>query len=210
MTKYLHQPKNPNNCFTGQKPNEKTLLYIRKHWIVDVIIILKALFWLVLPFSLYGLAKYYSPDVLDDVQWAIIYLAIHFYAMFVLAWYFIAWLDIHLDLIIVTDQRLVDVNQTRIFHRKMAETSLSQIQDVSGQIKGFLGYVLNYGRLKILTASAENDVFEMAYVHKVPLVTSKILEIRDEFLKNEKREHFEIQEQYNKEQEETSKPTSVE
>ena len=179
-----HIPKaeNAQRCFEGQKPDEPALLVIRKHWIVIFIIWLKMIFAILIPFAIFFGVMKWNPDLWDISYTRLILVLIHLYALFITLWYFVEWLDQNLDLIIVTNQRVVDINQTRIFTRKQAETSLSQVQDVSGESKGMAAYFFRYGELRILTASAESNVFEMPYVKYASPVASEILSLRDNYL----------------------------
>jgi hypothetical protein len=95
-------------------------------------------------------------------------------------------MDNFLDLIAITTDRIVDINQNRIFNRKIVSANLVQIQDVSGETPGILGTFFRYGTLKILTASEEVMHFEMPYVRHAETVANHILNIRNEYIRNQK------------------------
>jgi HD-GYP domain-containing protein (c-di-GMP phosphodiesterase class II) len=83
---------------------------------------------------------------------------------------------------------MVDVNQTRLFNRKVSEANLAQIQDVASEIKGFVGSILNYGSINITTAGPDGHVFEMDFVRWPNLVASTIIELRDNYTRNHTKE----------------------
>lgn len=72
-------------------------------------------------------------------------LGLFFYSYFV---------DFYLDMWIITNDRLVDIEQTGLFARTVAEVDLYQIQDVSSDIRGFFPTLFNYGTLSLQTAGS--------------------------------------------------------
>lgn len=209
LARYILRDKYSYHCFDGQKDNEKALLYIRKHWMIQVIILCQAIFWMALPFGLLVLLLSYFSDYLDHTITKLVIVFLHLAILFIALNWFIKWLDHYLDVIIITNKRIIDINQTRIFDRKISTMSLGQIQDVSGQVKGFIPSVLKYGVLNIETAgqgqlkelmrsamqkdgksiSRQTDlagmggVFELRYVYRCDRVATAILNIRDYYLK---------------------------
>lgn len=81
----------------------------------------------------------------------------------------------YLDVLIVTDRRVVDVEQIGLFSRDTAELHLDAIEDIHVEIKGLIASFFNYGDLNIQTSS-ESPEFSMANVrdpHRVQEVISK-------------------------------------
>jgi uncharacterized membrane protein YdbT with pleckstrin-like domain len=58
----------------------------------------------------------------------------------------------YLSLQIVTNQRIVDIDQKGLFNREVNELPLANIQDVSHKLNGFLGTIFNFGNVIIQTA----------------------------------------------------------
>ncbi|MBP6085562.1 hypothetical protein KA517_04995 [Candidatus Gracilibacteria bacterium] len=171
-------------AFPGQSPTEKVVLIIRKHWIVDVGILTKtffAVFWPLLAYAIVNLLQPLPPTIYINIGVVIM----HLYILFALFWYYVRWIDHRLDLIIFTDRRMVDINQTRLFNRKVSEANLAQIQDVASEVNGFWGTVLGFGILNIQTAGPDGNVFEMSFVRQPSLVTSTIIELRDQYTQRE-------------------------
>lgn len=74
---------------------------------------------------------------------------------------FVALLDFYFDVHIVTDTRIVDIDQNRLFHRQINELSLEDVEDVSVILKGFLGTIFSYGSVEIQTAGSKpNFIFD--------------------------------------------------
>ncbi|OGC82319.1 MAG: hypothetical protein A2V81_02175 [Candidatus Abawacabacteria bacterium RBG_16_42_10] len=171
-------------AFPGQSADEKVVFIIRKHWIVDFAILTTTFFAVFWPLILYFIVNLVWPiphTVYIDAGIVIM----HLYVLFALFWYYVKWIDHRLDLIIFTDRRMVDINQTRLFDRRISEANLAQIQDVNSGVKGFWPTMLHYGKLNIQTAGPEGNVFEMTYVRWPSLVASTIIELRDNYTKRE-------------------------
>jgi uncharacterized membrane protein YdbT with pleckstrin-like domain len=59
----------------------------------------------------------------------------------------------YLSLQIVTDKRLIDIDQTGLFRREVNELSLDRIEDVSYRQNGIWGAIFNFGTVSVQTAA---------------------------------------------------------
>lgn len=74
---------------------------------------------------------------------------------------FIVLADFFLDVWVLTDQRVIAIEQRGLFARTVSEFDLSRIQDVTIEVHGIIPTVFNYGNLVARTASEhENFVFK--------------------------------------------------
>ena len=69
----------------------------------------------------------------------------------------IAWTNHHLDVLFVTNKRILDVDQLGLFSRDLAEIRIENVQDVHVEIKGFIPSMFNYGNLAIQSAGEQNE-----------------------------------------------------
>lgn len=67
---------------------------------------------------------------------------------------------------IVTDQRLIYVNQLGFLTRKITETEIDKIQDVSSHIFGLMKMIFHFGNLIVRTAGASKG--EEIVVKNIP------------------------------------------
>jgi uncharacterized membrane protein YdbT with pleckstrin-like domain len=156
---------------------EKPLIFMRKH---AVILIGHSLLYLVLaafPF----IALLVLPDVIagwlaHEILGPITVLLLSLFELFVLLLFYSAFMDWYLDIWVVTDERIVDVNQSGVFAREIAELRHDKIQDVSVEQKGFFATVFGYGRIHVQTAG-ESTKFEFAGIPKPNEVARHILEL---------------------------------
>lgn len=63
------------------------------------------------------------------------------------------FVDYFLDVWIVTNERILNIEQNQIFSRVVAEHELSKIQDVACEVHGMLPTFFNYGDVHIQTAA---------------------------------------------------------
>lgn len=170
----------------GQKQNlftrnfdrgEELLLVLRRHWVVylnvaglagllvagtAVLMVLQAIFddWLMpLPF-----------------QWLIQVTA----WMFLLQVLYIHWINNQLDVTIITNKRILDLEQTGFLSRAISETTLSRVQEVNAHKGGLFGNLLHYGDISIHTGADKSD-FHVKWVHHPLTNARRIHSIVDTF-----------------------------
>lgn len=178
-------PPSPKPRFPGQKHGEVVQIIVRKHWILDVQMTLMFVFLMLLPafIASYVVAQFWDGTWTD--AFILGALALNTYMLFMALIVFIKWLNEELDLIIVTNERIISHDQHDLFHRQISETSISQIQDVRGVEKGVLGSLLSYGYLEIQTAGKDNG-FEVRNVANPYDNSRKIMDLREHYLDKEK------------------------
>lgn len=81
-----------------------------------------------------------------------------YYSMFL----YIHWLNYELDLIVVTDSRLIAVEQKSFLNRAVGETYLDKVQEVSFQVKGLFANLFDYGHILPKTAGSTSR-FDMTF-----------------------------------------------
>lgn len=173
--------------FPGQKDKEEIKLIIRKHWIINLKIFLKLFVLFIFPLAVFlSLIIIYWPDFFNTNR-TIISIFFCIYLLFVLLIIYINWLNEELDVVIVTDERLIGVDQVSFLHRTISETSLVQIEDVKCTVQGTCRNVLGYGNLRVQTA-ARKILFIIENVAAPEIITRKILDLRDSYREKMRRE----------------------
>ena len=89
---------------------------------------------------------------------------------------FIIWTDYYLDIWIVTDQRLLDIEQKGFFNRVVSELDLKKIQDITSNVSGIIPTMFGYGNIQIQTA-AEEKKFELKSIAHPVTARRKIIEL---------------------------------
>ena len=104
-------------------------------------------------------------------------LAFTFYLFWWLLFYH-AFLDYYLDIWVVTNHRVINIEQKGLFNRIVAEHQLYRIQDVMSEQKGMLATFFNYGEIHIQTAGAEKFVLfeQVPDPHHIAREITKLVE----------------------------------
>ena len=90
------------------------------------------------------------------------------YIFIVLMIAFVLWMDYYLDVWIVTNTRVIDVEQKGMFRREVSEFMLSRIQDITVEIPSFVATLLHYGNLRVQTAGEKGfTAYDIPHVDKV-------------------------------------------
>lgn len=146
------------------EPGEKVLTVVRKHWFVIVTELLGTFLVLLLPFfGLFLLALF--PAALHSIELSIehfttlIAFSIATWLVLSLMAGFATWTHYYLDLWIVTDRRIILVDQIRFFNRNVSIFRLERLQDIEFSVKGVIPTLLNFGTVKAQTAGSFESNF---------------------------------------------------
>lgn len=142
-----------------QKPYEKIIFNLHRHHLTFVPVVLLSLLLLLVPVVVYFLIKNAYPGVLKE---SLIYpagvLLSSMYYLFVYMFFYIRFIDHYLDSWIVTNDRIVDIEQHGLFSKVTTELDLFRVQDVTTHISGAFGTIFRFGDVIITTASATNSI----------------------------------------------------
>ncbi len=164
----------------NKKEGERTILLLRRHWIIPLKTFFFCLFSAVLPIGIYLLIHRESPQLLSDpVMGPVLAVALSFYFLAVWMFTFQEIVDYYLDMWIVTNERIIDIEQFGLFHRASSELHLESIVDVSSEVRGMMHTFLNYGDVLVQSA-AEQTHFHFREIPHPELVRQQILKAVDE------------------------------
>lgn len=71
--------------------------------------------------------------------------------------FFISWTNYYLDVLLITNKRVVDIEQIGLFARDLAEVRLENVQDIRVEVIGILPSLLDYGNVHIQSAGATKE-----------------------------------------------------
>jgi hypothetical protein len=169
VSAFNYNPKNVN--FVSKDPEEKVILFLRRHpitnlpWVVtSFIIIILPSFLTVMPFFEKLPPRF---GVLSILIWY----------LFCIAYIFERFLDWFFSVNIVTDERIFDVDFYNLAYRKMTDANIDQIQDVTVQIGGGMRTMFNFGDVLIQTA-AEVPEIEFEAIPQPDKVAKILRELR--------------------------------
>jgi len=72
--------------------------------------------------------------------------------------FFASWSDHWLDAWVITNKRIIDIEQVGFFRRQVSSFPLDRIQDVTYDISGVVAMWLRFGNIRIQTASISEDL----------------------------------------------------
>ncbi len=154
-------------------PWETIELVLRRHWIMYMFLLWRLSLWIILTaFVLFANHPLIHIFLILFWMWFWIYL-------------YIAWLNHELDLFVITNNRIVWVDQIAFLNRIVSECNLWQVQEVNSQTKWFLSNVLNYWLITIQTAWNTSN-FEMDWAPNSMQSARTILNIVDHYRDIEK------------------------
>lgn len=146
--------------FPSQKSQEKVFLLLRRHWFTYLGFVLVGLIMSipVLSLIIYSIS---NPETYTGPIGNIIIICLFAYMLLVVAVMLYGFIDYYLDVYIVTNERIVNIEQNGFFKREISELHLHQIQDVSAKVIGMLPTMMHYGDIHIQTAGErENFIFK--------------------------------------------------
>jgi hypothetical protein len=143
--------------------DEKVVVMVRRHWFILASELFATVVLAFVPFVIMfgilllpennyvpnSLAGYYDITTFVSALW--ITLCIMGAAMI--------WTHYYLDLWIVTDRRIIVIDQVHFFNRKVSSFRLERLQDIKVKIDGIIPTFLNFGTIRAQTASAAESNF---------------------------------------------------
>jgi hypothetical protein len=152
--------------FLNLQPGETTRQIIHKHWFVFLLEALGLLILFLLPVIILPvMAAFVSQGGLPvGVSGPAILMALSAWALVMWCKFFGAWTDWYFDVWIVTNQRIIDIDQRGFFNRDVATLlTVDKVEDITVVVKGFFPTLLDYGYVQVQTAAAKveftmNDV----------------------------------------------------
>lgn len=164
--------------FPDQRTSEHVVTWVHKHWIVyartSAIIVLAGV---VFPVILAYVAEFlFSGTSIIGAA----YLGILMLILYVWLWSFVRFVDDEFDCLIVTNERVIDINQDGLFSIASASSSLEHIDSTTGRTTGLLGNILNYGTVTAET-SAKHIVAELMNVDDPENIAAILRETAEEY-----------------------------
>jgi len=130
-------------------PGEHLVGVMRKHWFVLFVSIMPYLILFVLPFVVLA----FIPSAgMSTVQIAVIIFFVTLWMLGLLMVIFTIWTTYYLDLWILTNQRIIDIEQFSLFNREIKTLMMKTVQDVQIDVLGVFQTLLGFGTLRVQTA----------------------------------------------------------
>lgn len=141
--------------FSGQLENETIVAVIHRHWFnilshfvtILILTISTVIFFFFAPLVTSAFEITLNTSLLFFIT-STLFLFLWVYAFFI-------WIDYYFDVWIITDERILNIEQKGLFTRVASEVNFGRVQDVTTKIEGFLPTLLNYGDILVQTAGED-------------------------------------------------------
>jgi ABC-type multidrug transport system fused ATPase/permease subunit len=177
-----------HKLFPSQQEGETVYLVLREHWVYLFLKILVWFFFAVVLVIFNRFANQYVPNLFLDRVGDITKLFTQIYTMFLALSLFLIFVVYYLNVQIITNIRIVDIDQVGLFSHRISELHIDKIEDVTSEVDGILGTLFNYGNVFIQTAAAV-DQFEFSNIPNPAAVEKLILDLYEKnsnFVKEDK------------------------
>jgi len=144
----------------------ENIVYVaRKHWFLFAA---ETVFLVV--FALLPLLIFLIPSGLFDEAFGVVNIRNHILSLFTFFWsiwlmflwmmFALFWTNFYLDVWVVTNYRVIDIDQVGLFNRTLSAFRFDHIQDASVKVSGLLATIIDFGTVEIRTASEESFKFK--------------------------------------------------
>ncbi len=144
----------------GQLPNEEILKLAHRSFFIFFKEILFIVLLAVLPAVFLYLVVINFPNLFaDQVYLALLILGASAYFLFILLFFFFSFIDYYLNIFVVTNERILDIQQNGFFARTIAEQRMENVQDITSEVDGPFATIFGFGNLNIQTAGEKDNFF---------------------------------------------------
>lgn len=144
---------------------EKIEKIVRRHYFVIlptimlmVLLALAPIFFIQIILSdLFPLQEVLKSNIQNFIsEWKVFGFSIWLLILWVI--FFIEWTDYYLDIWILTDRRIIDVEQKGFFNREVTSLSYGRIQDITVETRGIMETFFKFGTLHVQTAGSSREI----------------------------------------------------
>lgn len=98
--------------------------------------------------------------------------------LFVWIMFFIMWTNYYFDLWLVTNKRLIHIEQRTLFSREMSTFRLDKLQDISVEMRGLIAHLFHFGDIHAQTAGEARE-FKIRHIHNPHKIKDEIWQAHD-------------------------------
>jgi membrane protein YdbS with pleckstrin-like domain len=134
------------------EPNEHIIMELRKHWYVLLVETSFLIILVIGPLVILTLAGLW---IKINISLKTFLFGLFFYWLWLLIlWLFfwLAWTDYYLDVWVITNKRIIDVEQKGIFNREISTFYYDRVQDITIEVRGLLATMMDFGDIHVQTA----------------------------------------------------------
>jgi hypothetical protein len=162
--------------FPSQQADETIHLVVREHWAFLLFRLLVVIFLFALLLAFQAYIPTLAPGLFEGTAGRVTLLASQIYTLGLVLTVFLIWVFYYLNVQIITNLRIVDIDQKGLFSRSIAELHIDKIEDVTSESNGALATVFQYGNVYVQTAGTV-ERFEFDHVPAPERIEKIILDL---------------------------------
>jgi hypothetical protein len=142
------------------KPDEHIITVARKHWFIFLVEIIGLLMLFIIPFFFIPFIAIFiaAGGGAVAVPPGLGFFFASLWALILWQMLFARWTNMYYDVWIVTNWRIIDIDQKGFFRRNVATLlNLDHIEDITTEVGGLFGTLFNYGSVQVQTAAASRE-----------------------------------------------------
>lgn len=164
----------------NQQKNERVVLFLRRQWFAVLSIVAAFAILILVPAALaFVFWERLLVLLADPVIGPAVSLLASMYVLCVWLFAFMEFTDYCLDTWIITNERIINVEQHGLFNRTASELHLAAVQDITSELKGVIPTFFDYGNVFVQTA-AERERFVFKNIEHPERVKELILKLVEE------------------------------
>jgi|SRR5579872_789249 len=168
------------SLFPGQQRDEEIYLVIREHWFYLFIKLASWFLFVIVLFLIDHYAPIYTPNLVNGTGLPYFLLFKNVYTTYMILGLFMIWTLYYLNVQIITNQRIVDIDQQSLFSHRVSELDMAKIEDVTGETVGVFGTIFSFGNVYIQTAGTEEH-FVFKNIPRPDKVEKLILDLYEQY-----------------------------
>lgn len=168
--------------FESQESDENVVLLLRRHWLVLAEPLMLGGMIIIVIIAMGIGVNLSSVPLLGNSVKPFVQVMLSFLVLLTISGAYLGWLVRYLNLVILTDEHLVEIKQLGIFHRKVSQLDLDTIEDATASVKGALATIMHIGTVFVQTAG-ELPNFEFRGLEDPYAIQQKIMETKEIYMK---------------------------
>ena len=157
-------------------PGEEALFVVYRHWFKMIVVgVFDVVLFVALVFGVHVAQSVLVTNGAGEEVSAVGLFIVSLGGLLLWMHFFWAWTDHWLDVWIVTNLRIIDVEQFGFLKREVASFPLDKIEDVTWRSHGIIQHLLKFGDVQMKTASTTSHLNMLGVPHPA--------EVKDEIVK---------------------------
>lgn len=165
-----------STSFPGKERDEAVYIFARPYfWAFLPQVLIFSLVFLLAAFFQAGLAGSWFPVLNSDLRLPLIF-GLGILELGCVVVFFTAILEYYCDILIVTDRRVVEINQEQLFYRHISELNLLDVEDTNSTVQGVFATFLGFGTVNVQTAGEQENFncYNLRYPREITSIISEL------------------------------------